>query len=356
MVSLINMHEIMSKIKPYLYILLLFLIPMVFFHFFRNTNGDRKERVTEAVEETSFKKQKEISPSLVIHGGAGTADPGMMSDSLKIAYKSAMFEVLEIGKAMLLNDDSAHHVVIKVISMMEDNHLFNAGRGAALTNEGTVTLDASIMTGWDKKAGAVACVENIKNPIYAAYCVLNNSSHVMLVGKGADEFAKQQGLEIVPNSYFITANAKARLKKALENDKSGTVGCVVRDKYGNLAAGTSTGGMSNKKYGRVGDSSIIGAGTWADNDVCAVSCTGWGEFFIRSVAAHEVASLIKYKEYSLSKSLHEVIWNQIDKLGGIGAIIAIDKDGEIAIEGNTTTIFHAWFDKNGRQNVALSKK
>ncbi|HOG19658.1 MAG TPA: isoaspartyl peptidase/L-asparaginase [Salinivirgaceae bacterium] len=346
----------MNKIKPYLYILLLFLIPMIFFHFFRNTNGNDKEKATETVKDTSLKNQKEVPPSLVIHGGAGTADPEMMSDSLKIAYKSALYEVLEVGKTMLLNGDSAHHVVIKVISIMEDDQLFNAGRGSVLTNEGTVTLDASIMTGWDKKAGAVACVENIKNPIYAAYHVLNNSPHVMLVGKGADEFAKQQGLEIVPNSYFITENAKARLKKALETDKAGTVGCVARDKYGNLAAGTSTGGMNNKKFGRVGDSPIIGAGTWADNDVCAVSCTGWGEFLIRSVAAHEVASLIKYKGHSLSKSLHEVIYNQIDKFGGNGAIIAIDKNGEIAIEGNTSTIFHAWFDKNGRQNVALSKK
>jgi len=329
---------------------------MIFFHFFRNTNGDKNERVTEEVEDSSPKNQKEILPSLVIHGGAGTADPEIMSDSLKIAYKSALFEVLEIGKAMLLNGDSAHHVVIRVIAMMEDNQLFNAGRGAALTNKGTVTLDASIMTGWDKKAGAVACVEHIKNPIYAAYQVLNNSSHVMLVGKGADEFAKQQRLVMVPNSYFITENAKARLKKALETDKTGTVGCVAYDKYGNLSAGTSTGGMNNKKFGRVGDSPIIGSGTWADNDVCAVSCSGWGEFFIRSVAAHEVASLIKYKDYSLSKSLHEVIYNQIDKLGGNGAIIAIDKNGEIAIESNTATIFHAWFDKNGRQNVALSKK
>jgi beta-aspartyl-peptidase (threonine type) len=346
----------MQKVRPYLYILLLFLIPALFIPFLKKSNSEHAEKLSKTVQESQKPKSVEIQPSMVIHGGAGNSEPESMPDSLQVAYKSALYEALEYGKTLLLKGDSAHRVVMSVIVMLENNPLFNAGKGAVLTNLGTASLDASIMTGWDKNAGAVAGVENIKNPILAAFEVLKNSPHVMLAGKGADAFAKQQGLEMVPNSYFVTAKSKERLKHALEMDKSGTVGCVVRDKYGNLAAGTSTGGMNNKKYGRVGDSPIIGAGTWADNDVCAVSCTGWGEYFIRTVAAHEVASIVKYQKNSLRKAAHEVVCNQIGTLGGHGALIAIDSEGNIVVEGNTATIFNAWYDKNGNQKVALSKK
>ncbi len=346
----------MQKIRPYLYILLLFLIPALFIPLLKKTNSEHAAKLSKTVQEPKTEKAVEIQPSMVIHGGAGNSAPDSLPDSLQVAYKSALFEALEYGKTLLLKGDSAHHVVMSVIVLLENNPLFNAGKGAVLTNKGVASLDASIMTGWDNNAGAVAGVEQVKNPILAAYKVLLKSPHVMLAGKGADEFAKQQGLEMVQNTYFITQKSKLRLKQALENDKSGTVGCVVRDKYGNLAAGTSTGGMNNKKFGRVGDSPVIGAGTWADNDVCAVSCTGWGEYFIRTVAAHEVSSIMKYQKLSLRKAAHEVIYNQIEPMGGHGALIAIDNEGNIVVEGNTATVFNAWFNKNGEQKVALSKK
>ena len=344
----------MKRITPYLFILLLFMIPALFIPFIKQAKSEHKETLEKSAKSNEHKQDTTIS--LVLHGGAGMSDPANLPDTLRAAYLGALTEALEIDKAMLLRGDSAYQAVSSVIVLLENNPLFNAGKGSVLDYEGKVTLDASIMTGHDKNVGAIAGATTIKNPILAALHILQNSPHVMLSGEGADKYAKQHGLKCVPNAYFITQQSKIRLTTFKQNEKLGTVGCVARDRYGNLAAGTSTGGMINKKYNRIGDTPIIGAGTWAENNCCAVSCTGWGEYFIRTAAAHEIASLHKYKRISLPKAAYEVIYNQIAPMGGFGALIAIDSEGFITVEGNTKTIFHAWYSKNGDQEIALSKK
>ncbi|MDY0280365.1 MAG: isoaspartyl peptidase/L-asparaginase [Salinivirgaceae bacterium] len=343
----------LKKATPYLGILLLFVIPALFIPFIKKSQMLHKEQLSTTVQSVEIKRDTTFA--IVIHGGAGISDPTLLPDTTQAAIKGSLTEALELGKAMLLRGDSAHIVVASVIVLLENNTLFNAGKGAVLDHSGKASLDASIMTGWDKNAGAVAGATTIKNPILAALHILQNSPHVILSGMGANKYAKQNNLTTVPNSYFITQESKNRLKRSIEADKSGTVGCVVRDKYGNLVAGTSTGGMNNKKFDRIGDSPIIGAGTWADNSTCAISCTGWGEYFIRTAAAHEVASIYKYQNVSIQKAAYEVIFNQIEPLGGYGALIAIDCKENITVESNTTLIFHAWYNKNGQQKIALSK-
>lgn len=293
------------------------------------------------------------------------------------AYEEALQIALEIGYSTLKKGGTAEQAVINVISYLEDNPLFNSGKGSVLNAEGQVEMDASIMLGEDLKAGAVAGVTTIKHPIQAAALVMNKSKHVMMAGDGAEKFAKSQKLELEDPSYFITEERKASLKKMQEkqsreldeeqydkgkgpsdvlNSKFGTVGVVALDKKGNLAAGTSTGGMSNKLYNRIGDSPVIGAGTYADNATCAVSCTGHGEYFIRLSVAHEVSALMKHKEWELDQAANHVIHVELEQLGGKGGLIALDQNGNVSAPFNTPGMFRAWKLSDGREEVKMFKE
>lgn len=294
---------------------------------------------------------------LVIHGGAGTILKSNMTLEKETEYISKLNEALQTGYKILDNGGSSLDAVVAVINIMEDSPLFNAGKGAVLTEKGVAELDASIMDGKTLKAGAIAGIKHVKNPITLARLVMDKSPHVMMIGEGAEEFAKENNIEMVENSYFITPNRwkqyqkmKETQEKKVKEEKHGTVGCVALDKNGNLAAGTSTGGMMMKKFGRVGDSPIIGAGTFADNNTCAVSGTGYGEYFIRLNIARDVSDLIAYKNLSLNDAANEVIMNKLPKLGGDGGIIAIDKNGNIAMPFNTEGMYRGYF-MNGEQPV-----
>lgn len=299
--------------------------------------------------------------SIVIHGGAGVMSSERMSSEVQTQYKAKLTEALRLGESMLKNGANATEVVVKVINILEDSPLFNAGKGAVFTHGGVNELDASIMEGKTLKAGAVAGVQTIKNPINAALEVMQNSKHVMLSGKGACDFAKKQGLEMVPNKYFYTESRYESLQKLLlkerkrtKKDNMGTVGCVVLDTHGNLCAGTSTGGMTNKKYGRIGDSPIIGAGTYANNNTCAVSCTGHGEYYIRLGFARDISAMMEYKNLTVSQACKEEI-KKLSKLEGTGGVIAVDKEGNIAMEFNTSGMFRGYIKSNGEQEVAIFK-
>lgn len=293
--------------------------------------------------------------TLVIHGGAGTLSKKEMTPEKEKAYKENLELALKAGYDILKNKGTALDAVVASIKVMEDSPLFNAGLGSVYTNSGNHELDASIMDGKNLAAGAVAGVKTVKNPIIAARTVMEKSEHVMLAGSGADEFAKAQGLEIVSNNYFDTPDRFERWQKILkeENEKTsaaskhGTVGAVALDQFGNLAAGTSTGGMTNKKFGRLGDSPIIGAGTYANNKTCAVSATGWGEFFIRTVVAHDISAQVEYKKVSLSKATKEVI-KKVGKLGGDGGVIAIDAKGNISLEFNSEGMYRGFVKADGK--------
>ncbi|MBK7710377.1 MAG: isoaspartyl peptidase/L-asparaginase [Bacteroidales bacterium] len=264
-------------------------------------DNTRKSSVSQTVSAPSERQ----AWALVIHGGAGSMSRDKISPELDAQYRKALSEALETGKKILSDGGSALDAVENTIRVMEDNPLFNAGKGAVFTHEGKNELDAAIMDGSNLAAGSVACVTDIKNPVSAARRVMTNSPHVMLTGAGASQFAREEGLEIVPPSYFYTERRFNELKELIKKEKNGTVGCCALDKSGNLAAGTSTGGMVNKKYNRVGDAPIIGAGTYANNSTCAVSATGHGEFFIRWTVAHDISALMEYKGLSL-KEIPEV--------------------------------------------------
>ncbi|MFW5762223.1 MAG: isoaspartyl peptidase/L-asparaginase family protein [Cyclobacteriaceae bacterium] len=295
-------------------------------------------------------------PVLVIHGGAGNI--GNMSPAEENAYRQKLSEALQAGHSILENDGTSLEAVVAAVNIMEDSPLFNAGKGAVFTSEGKNELDASIMDGSNLQAGAVASVTTIKNPINAALAVMTSSPHVMLVGDGAEKFAREQGLEMVDPSYFYTEKRKEQLDRRLQREGSitdfhkwGTVGAVALDKNGNLAAATSTGGMTNKQYGRVGDSPIIGAGTYAENESCAVSATGQGEYFIRGMISYEVAALMKYNKYSLEKAAKHAIHKKLQKMGGEGGIISLDRKGNIAVEFNTLGMFRAWKKEGEKAEV-----
>lgn len=299
--------------------------------------------------------------AIVIHGGAGVMSKDKMNEERCLEYKEKLNEALQLGEEMLKSGAQASNVVVEVIKIMENSPLFNAGKGAVFTHEGVNELDASIMEGKTLNAGAVAGVNDIKNPISAALEVMNNSEHVLLSGEGASEFAKKQGLEIVPNSYFFTQKRYESLQQLLkkerkrtQKDNTGTVGCVVRDVNGNLCAGTSTGGMTNKKYGRIGDSPIIGAGTYANNKTCAVSCTGHGEYYIRLGFARDISALMEYKNLSVKEACSEEI-KKLSELNGTGGVIAVDADGNIAMEFNTSGMFRAFAKSNGEREIAIFK-
>lgn len=284
---------------------------------------------------------------IVVHGGAG-AMGGLEDNKEKAAqYYAALDSALSIGDGILSAGGEGPLAVMAVINYFENNPLFNAGKGATCTAEGTFELDASIMEGKDLTAGAVAGIKTVKNPINAAYAVKTKTSHVMLAGEGADRFAKEQGLEIVPsNMYFATLKTMKwidELKK--ESKKNGTVGCVVLDKRGNLTAGTSTGGMFKKQWGRVGDSPVIGAGTYADNDGCAVSCTGHGEYFIRHVVAYNLSTRVKLLHQPIEEAADYIIHTELNANAGNGGLIAVDKQGNFAMPFNSGGMFRGYLYK-----------
>ena len=310
---------------------------------------------------------------LVIHGGAGTILKENMSDSLEAAYTTVLGKALIAGHDILKKGGDAIDAVTASINIMEDSPLFNAGKGAVFTHEETNELDASVMDGATLNAGAVAGVTHIKNPINLAVEVMNNSDHVMLAGKGAEEFAQTRGIELVDPSYFYTQRRFNSLKRVKErealknstalvndpfikNSKFGTVGCAALDKNGNLAAGTSTGGMTNKRWNRIGDAPIIGAGTYANNATCAVSSTGWGEYFIRAMVAHDISALMEYKGLSLHEAAREVIQKKVPALGGDGGIVAIDKDGNVAMEFNTAGMYRAHMNSKNEMVIKIYKE
>jgi L-asparaginase / beta-aspartyl-peptidase len=294
--------------------------------------------------------------AIAIHGGAGVILRENLSEELEKAYLVILDSALTVGEQILANGGASLDAVESVIRIMEDCPLFNAGKGAVFSNEGYNELDACVMDGSNLMAGAVAGVRNVKNPITLARKVMTNSSHVMLSGKGATQFAAEQGLEIVDSSYFFTERRWQDLQKAIDKakeNKFGTVGCVALDKSGNLAAGTSTGGMTNKKWNRIGDTPIIGAGTYASNKSCAVSGTGHGEFFIRYTVAREIAALMEYQEMTLLEASEEVVMNRLKNAGGEGGIIAVDKDGNIALVFNSPGMYRGSANSSGLHQVAI---
>ena len=288
---------------------------------------------------------KESGVAIVIHGGAGTILKKNMSDEKERLYKEKLKEAISIGYQILKDGGSSLDAVEQTILILENSPLFNAGKGAVFTHDMKNELDASIMDGSNLNAGAVAGVTIIKNPIKAARAVMEESEHVLLAGKGAESFAIAQNIDTVNPSYFYTKKSANSLKRSIENEKHGTVGCVALDINGNLAAGTSTGGMTNKKWGRIGDSPIIGAGTYANNKTCAVSCTGWGEFYIRGVVAHAISAMMEYGGLSLKEAAQKVVHEKLTQLGGTGGIIAIDQKGNIVMEFNTKGMYRgAYFN------------
>lgn len=290
--------------------------------------------------------------ALVIHGGAGTINRADMSAEQEAAYLAALDAALEAGKSVLASGGSALEAIEAAIVLMEDNPLFNAGKGAVFTNEGRNELDASVMLGQDLMAGSVGSVTTIKNPIRAAIAVMQKSEHVMMIGVGAEKFAALNGLEIVDPSYFFTESRWKSLQEAKEKEiqkekqdaatRHGTVGAVALDKSGNIAAGTSTGGMTNKRFNRIGDAPIIGAGTYASNETCGISATGHGEYFIRLGVAHAIHAQMKYGNSSLADAAADVIQKQLTALGGDGGIIGLDKNGKIVMEFNSEGMYRGW--------------
>ena len=280
--------------------------------------------------------------TIVIHGGAGTIDKSM-PDSLKQEYIKSLTKALSIGKEILENGGESIHAVEQVIRYFEDDPKFNTGKGAVYTSEGTHELDASIMDGSNLSTGAVTLIKHVKHPISLARLVMEKTRHVLLGGEGAEKFAKDMGMDLVPNSYFDTESRYLQLLKAKQ--KTETVGCVCLDKYGNLAAGTSTGGLTNKMPGRIGDSPLINDGTYANNKTCAVSGTGTGEEYIRHTVAYNVSALMEYKGMSLKDAADEVISHMLKK--NDGGIIAVDKDGNYATPFNTLGMYRGVATSDG---------
>lgn len=313
-------------------------------------------------------KQQQPPFGIVIHGGAGTILKKNMTPEMEKAYRDKLAEAIKVGHDILKSGGSSQRAVEKTIHVMENSPLFNAGLGAVLTADGRASLDASFMEGNTLNAGAISGVSHIKNPISAAIAVMNNSPHVMLSSQGADQFAIEQGLDTVPNSYFITERRKEALRRVqtkessslsfydpfMKESKFGTVGCVALDKNGNIAAGTSTGGMTNKKWDRIGDAPIIGAGTYANNNSCGVSATGWGEYFIRSVVAYDIAALVSYKGLAIQEAAKEAL-KKMKNLGGEGGVIVLDRQGNVAMEFTTAGMYRAHMDAEGTTCIKIYK-
>lgn len=317
----------------------------------------------------TFAQQQKSPITLVIHGGAGNITRENISPAEEKEYREILNKALDVGYKILKEGGTSIDAVSEVIVLLEDNPLFNAGRGSVFTSEGKNEMDASIMDGETLNAGAVGGITIVKNPVLAAKMVMEKSPHVFLTGQGAEEFARQQGLEIVDPSWFSTPKRKKALDniKILENQqkgmnqsgenqdhKYGTVGAVALDKNGNLAAATSTGGMTNKKFGRIGDSPIIGAGTYANNNTCAVSCTGHGEYFIRLAIAHDISALMEYKNFTVKQAGDEAI-EKLTTSGGTGGLIIVDKYGNVAMPFNTEGMFRGYIIADGSKIVHLFK-
>ncbi|HEX7411375.1 MAG TPA: isoaspartyl peptidase/L-asparaginase [Bacteroidales bacterium] len=299
-------------------------------------------------------QQGRVEYAIVIHGGAGNILKESMPAPIEKMYRDSLEKALRIGDSILRNGGSSLDAVEACIRMLEDCPLFNAGKGAVFNAEGKNELDASIMNGNNHMAGSVAGITTVRHPISAARAVMEKSPHVMLTGKGAEQFAADQSLELVDPSWFFTQQrwddylkVRAHADSIAAAGEHGTVGCVALDKYGNLAAGTSTGGMLMKKYGRVGDSPIIGAGTYADNESCAVSATGHGEYFIRNVVAYDISALMKYKGMTLQEAASFVINRKLKEQGGMGGVICLDRNGNLAMPFNTAGMFRGWLKSEG---------
>ena len=293
--------------------------------------------------------------AIVIHGGAGIILKENISKSKEDSIINKLDEAISKGWELLKKGESSELAVIETIKILEDSPLFNAGKGSVFNSDGKVENDASIMRGNDLNAGASSGTSNVKNPITLAADVMNHSGHVFLSGKGAESFAKNRNLEIVENEYFHTKFRYNQLLNKKDEDKYGTVGCVAIDVDGNIVAGTSTGGMSNKKWGRIGDSPIIGAGTYADNNTCGISSTGSGEYFIRTVAAYQVSSLLENHDYDLKKAMSKVIHQKIGGIGGDRGMIGIDKNSNIIMDFNTQGMYRACVNKDGQKQILLYK-
>ena len=293
--------------------------------------------------------------AIVIHGGAGIILKENISKSKEDSIINKLDEAISKGWKLLNEGKSSELAVIETIKILEDSPLFNAGKGSVFNSEGRVENDASIMRGNDLNAGASSGTSNVKNPITLAADVMNHSDHVFLSGEGAENFAKDRNLEIVENEYFHTKFRYNQLLNKKEDNKYGTVGCVAIDHNGDIVAGTSTGGMTNKKWGRIGDSPIIGAGTYANNNTCGISSTGSGEYFIRTVAAYQVSSLLENHDYDLEKAMSKVVHQKIGGIGGDGGMIGIDKNSNIVMDFNTPGMYRAYVNKDGQKQILLYK-
>jgi beta-aspartyl-peptidase (threonine type) len=299
--------------------------------------------------------------SIAIHGGAGAVPRGALSAERERHYRDGLAAALDLGYTTLERGGSSLDAVSDAVRALEDNPLFNAGRGAALTRDGAAELDAAIMEGRQQRAGAVAAVRHVRNPIDLARRVMEKSRHVLLVGAGAEEFALEEGLALVPNTYFRTEERREQLESErrgrpvsdLIPSSQGTVGAVALDAAGDLAAATSTGGMTNKRQGRVGDSPIIGAGTYARNGVCAVSATGHGEYFIRTVAAHHICAAVELRGIALAEAVRGLLHGRLRELGGTGGIIAVDQGGRIVMDFSTEGMFRGARDSSGLRQIDI---
>lgn len=337
-----------------------------------NTKTSEKKSENTRLNISENHTQKKAEFAIIIHGGAGTILKKNMTPEKEAAYKAKLEEAIRVGYEILKNGGTSLDAVQKTINIMEDSPLFNAGKGAVFTNAETNELDASIMDGKTLNAGASAGTTTVRNPINLARIIMDKSPHVMMAGLGADTYAKEQGLQIVGPKYFYTehrfkalqqlknfkaikesANKTAFYDPNIKDSKFGTVGCAALDKNGNLAAGTSTGGMTNKRYGRVGDAPIIGAGTYANNNSCAVSSTGWGEYFIRSMVAYDISALMQYKGLTLKEAAREVIHTKVADLGGDGGIVAVDKNGTMVAEFNTAGMYRATMNDKGELTIGI---
>lgn len=299
--------------------------------------------------------------AIAIHGGAGVIGRASMTPEAERSYTAELGRALDAGYAVLESGGSSLDAVVAAVKILEDSPLFNAGRGAVFNAEGANELDASLMDGQTLRAGAVAGLRHVRNPIELARLVMERSPHVFLAGRGAEEFALENGMPLVPRSWFYTERRWQQLEQARRGERLsaadigyyGTVGAIALDAHGNLAAATSTGGMTNKRWGRVGDSPIIGAGTYADNGSCAVSATGSGEFFIRGVIAHEISALMKYRGLPVDEAARAAIRGRLAALGGDGGVIVVDREGNIAMEFNTEGMFRGARDAKGRREIAI---
>lgn len=316
---------------------------------------------------------KKPKVGFIIHGGSGVPTPGTLTPEKELLYREKLKEAVLAGYTILKQNGSSLDAVEAAVKILEDSPLFNAGKGAVFTAEGTNELDASIMSGDQLKAGAVAGLKHVKNPITLARRVMENSPHVMMAGAGAEKFAKAQGVQMVSQKYFWTKERWEALQEIIKEEKAknkstylelrskpsnrfGTVGAVAIDERGNFAAGTSTGGMTYKRFGRIGDSPIIGAGTYAKNNICGISATGHGEYFIRLGVARDICAMAEYKGMSLQAAADEVIHKKLQSLGGDGAVIGLDGTGSPIISYNSEGLFRAWIDEKGEPQIRVYEK